>query len=198
VIAGHSFHDRFLDRGDALTPELEAFFSAGAPPVVFTQGSFFARDRRERYRAFVEAARLAGRRALLLAHEEDFAALRELAAADVFVGAYVPHSRVFPRAALVLHHGGAGTSGQALRAGKPQIVTPMMGDQFDNAQRLKRLGVARVATGEVEAGTLARDIDALLSDAMVARKAEDAARAISQEDGAATAARVIAERVGRA
>jgi rhamnosyltransferase subunit B len=195
LIAGHSFHDRYLEEGAALASELAAFFETGDAPVIFTQGSFFGRDRRERYRAFVDAARFARRRAVLLAHAEDYEALRELAAPDVFVAAYVRHSQIFSRACAVLHHGGAGTSGQAMRAGKPQIVTPLMGDQFDNALRLKRLGVARVLRGEVEPTALGRELSELLEDVTAARRAQDVAARISTEDGAAKAARAIAERL---
>lgn len=55
---------------------------------------------------------------------------------------YVPFSQVLPRAAALAHHGGIGTSAQALAAGVPQLVMPMAHDQPDNAARLRRLGVA--------------------------------------------------------
>src|SRR5205085_2067897 len=55
--------------------------------------------------------------------------------------AYVPFSQVFPRAAAVVHHGGIGTTAQALAAGIPQVIMPMGYDQPDNAERLVRLGV---------------------------------------------------------
>ena len=59
---------------------------------------------------------------------------------------YAPYSTVFPRAAVNIHHGGIGTSAQALRAGLPQLVRPQAYDQFDNARRLIDLGVAPVRT----------------------------------------------------
>ena len=54
-----------------------------------------------------------------------------------------PHAALFPRAALVVHHGGIGTLGQALRAGRPMLVVPWSHDQPDNASRVARLGVGR-------------------------------------------------------
>ena len=54
----------------------------------------------------------------------------------------IPFGRLFPRAAAVVHHGGIGTSAQALKAGVPQLVMPMAFDQHDNADRLVRLAPA--------------------------------------------------------
>jgi UDP:flavonoid glycosyltransferase YjiC (YdhE family) len=56
---------------------------------------------------------------------------------------YLPFSLVLPRVRAIVHHGGIGTSAQALAAGIPQLVRPLAYDQFDNAHRLSRLGVAR-------------------------------------------------------
>ena len=55
---------------------------------------------------------------------------------------YVPFSALLPRLSGLVHHGGIGTSAQALAAGIPQLVVPFAHDQFDNAARLRRLGVA--------------------------------------------------------
>jgi rhamnosyltransferase subunit B len=54
---------------------------------------------------------------------------------------YVALSELLPRAAGLVHHGGIGTTAEALRAGVPQLVTPFAWDQFDNAARMKALGV---------------------------------------------------------
>ena len=54
-----------------------------------------------------------------------------------------PIQRFFPRAAVIVHSGGIGTSAQALAAGRPMLVVPFAFDQPDNAARLQRLGVAR-------------------------------------------------------
>jgi UDP:flavonoid glycosyltransferase YjiC (YdhE family) len=57
---------------------------------------------------------------------------------------YAPFSKIFPRAAVVIHHGGIGTCAQAMAAGVPQVVMPLAFDQFDNAARLQKLGLAVV------------------------------------------------------
>src|SRR5262249_41560076 len=53
-----------------------------------------------------------------------------------------PHDWLFPRTSLVIHHGGAGTTHSAARAGVPSVVVPFAGDQPFWADRLRRLGVA--------------------------------------------------------
>jgi UDP:flavonoid glycosyltransferase YjiC (YdhE family) len=97
-----------------------------------------------------------------------------------------------------VHHGGAGASGQALRAGKPQLVTPLSADQPDNAERLRRLGVARVLSGgAVTAAALARELAPLLGEGAYAARAREVAAQVAREDGAGVAAGRIGELLGR-
>lgn len=194
AIVGSSFYDT---NGDAVRDEqLEAFLAAGAAPIVFTLGSFAVLEGERFFRASIEATRRFGRRAVLLAAEADIPRLRAGLGPDIFVGGYVPHSALFPRAAAIVHHGGIGTTAQALRAGKPQLVVPFFGDQNDNAGRLSRLGVARRLTrGRYTPERAARELSALLSGPYAARAAE-LAPSVQREAGAETAAAIIAELVG--
>ena len=57
---------------------------------------------------------------------------------------YAPFSELFPRAAAIVHHGGIGTTGLAMRSGRPMLVMPCAWDQPDNAERVARLGIARI------------------------------------------------------
>lgn len=195
LIAGHTFHDRYLGEG-TLAAELDAFLSAGDPPIVFTLGSFVTRGRRDYYRDCVQVAARLGRRAVLLVNDEDVADIATGLPADAAVAAYAPHSRVFPRAAAIVHHGGIGTVGQALRAGRPQLVTPFLGDQFDNAERLLSLGVARVLDGKTATrDSLYGELSRL--DHTHSARARDVAERVAKEDGAASAAARIAALVGQ-
>ena len=56
---------------------------------------------------------------------------------------YAPHNLVMPRASVIVHQGGVGTTAQALRAGRPTLVVPFGVDQPDNARRVVELGVGR-------------------------------------------------------
>jgi rhamnosyltransferase subunit B len=194
LVAGHSFFDDANAEDAAERAGLERFLEAGPAPIVFTLGSFVVEDGLAHFRAALAAARALGERAVLLARREDVAALQQEAGPDAFVGSYLRHSVLFPRAGMVVHHGGVGTSGQALKAGRPQLVTPYLGDQHDNAARLKRLGVARVLAGKrVTTAALAQELAALRADAAYAARAAAVAAEVAQEDGAAVAARRIAQ-----
>jgi UDP:flavonoid glycosyltransferase YjiC (YdhE family) len=192
LIAGQIFYDRGRPPEEQEALALEEFLASGPPPVVFTLGSFVARSGGDFYRACMAAAASLDLRAVVLAHGDDAARLRENAPAGVFVAAYVPHAELFPRACLVVHHGGIGTSAQALRAGKPQLVTPFLADQPDNAARLARLGLARVVDGRaITAARISRELKILLETPDYLRLAQEAAGMIANEDGAAVAARGI-------
>ncbi len=58
----------------------------------------------------------------------------------VVTAKYLPFSLLLPHAGAIVHHGGVGTTSQAFAAGLPQVVLPMAFDQFDNADRVARLG----------------------------------------------------------
>lgn len=80
------------------------------------------------------------------------------ARSDVHVCGAVPHAALFPRVAAVVHHGGAGTTATAARAGVPQVIVPHMTDQYYAANRVAALGVgprpvwkARLTTGRLTA-----------------------------------------------
>jgi rhamnosyltransferase subunit B len=120
------------------SPELEGFLSAGDPPLVFTAGSAMVQAK-QFFEVSVEVCRIAGRRGLLLTHfpEQLPVALPN----GVRQFDYVPFSMVLPRCAALVHHGGIGTTAQAIAAGLPQLVVPTTHDQPDNAVRIRCLGV---------------------------------------------------------
>src|ERR1700688_473054 len=92
---------------------------------------------------------------------------------------YAPYSELFPRAAAIVHQGGAGTTAQAMRAGRPMLVVPFAYDQPDNAARVERLGIARqVSRTKYTAQRVAAELRALLEDSRYAAKAEEVGRRI--------------------
>lgn len=130
------------DHGEAvaLSPALEAFLGAGPAPVVFSAGTATA-TAADFFKTSMHACRLAGVRAVFLSH---FAHQIPASLPDnILAVEYAPFSALLPRAAAFVHHGGIGTTSQALRAGVPQLIRPVAFDQFDNAQRAVRLGVAK-------------------------------------------------------
>lgn len=123
--------------GDRLTQ----FLRQGTPPVVFAPGSA-NRHATTFFQTAIEATAALGRRALLVSPYREH--LPSSLPPHVGHVSYASFSTLFPQASAVVHHGGIGTSAQALAAGVPQIVMPMGFDQPDNAARLLRLDVARV------------------------------------------------------
>lgn len=195
TITGFSFFDASASaRG--LDPALGRFLEAGPPPLVFTVGSALIHEPRGFFEAAAGAAYMLGRRAVLLAGADD-PQLRKLAGRDIYVASgFVPHSAIFPRADAVIHHGGVGTTAQALRAGRPELVVPYTADQPDNAMRLARMGVSRtLPIGMFTARRAALEI-ARLSARGYQRRARETAVALAAEDGPDLAAVVIEAQLG--
>ena len=117
--------------------ELESFLAVGDAPIVFTLGSTAVYNPGNFYEASLAAARRLRRRALLLGARRE----PSVGWAEVLTLPYAPYSQVFLHAAAIVHQGGSGTTGQALRSGRPQLVVPYGWDQPDNGKRLERLGV---------------------------------------------------------
>jgi len=108
-----------------------------------------------------------------------------------------PHQSLFPRAAAVVHQGGAGTLAQTLRAGRPMLVVPHAHDQPDNASRVVKLGVATTVFPRAYRGRrVAHELERLLNDAAVAVRASEVAAIVRAEGGAAAAAAAIEQVLG--
>jgi UDP:flavonoid glycosyltransferase YjiC (YdhE family) len=127
------------ERGAREIPSaLEEFLSAGDPPVVFTAGSAMTQGQRFFSESLALCEQLRIRGILLAQHAEQ---IPPQLPPSVRHFPYVPFSQVLPRVAALVHHGGIGTTAQALAAGVPQLVVAMAHDQPDNGIRVRRLGV---------------------------------------------------------
>ena len=150
----------------ALDPDLDAFLDAGPPPIAFTPGTAMHHGAAF-FRHGVEACRRLNRRGLLLTRHADH--LPADLPPTVRHVPYAPFSRLLRRCAAAVHHGGIGTTAQALAAGIPQVITPFAHDQFDNAERVRRLGVGRtVNANRYTARSATRALAAVLADGAVA------------------------------
>ncbi len=150
------------DEGDLRqrTPEAEEFLDAGDAPVVFTAGSAMVQGR-EFFRISAEVCRASGRRGLFLTQYPEQLPARLPNGVRHFN--YIPFSTVLPRAAAFVHHGGIGTTAQALAAGVPQIVVPSAHDQPDNAVRIRHLGVGDfLLPRDYKTATVLKYLDRLL------------------------------------
>ena len=144
-----------------LPADLEAFIGSGEPPIFAGFGSMPAAG--DTTRMLTGAARAVGRRIIVSRGWADLDLIDD--APDCIAVGDVSHDVLFPRVAAVVHHGGAGTTAAVARAGVPQVITPMFGDQFYWASRIVALGVGATTphatmTEESLTGALREGFDA--------------------------------------
>jgi len=178
----------FYNGPDAMPRDLEEFLAAGPAPVVFTLGTSAVGAAGSFYEESVKAVARLGVRAVLLTGGFEQNRPKGALPRDVIVIDRAPHQLLLPRSSAVVHQVGAGTTGQALRAGRPMLVVPHGHDQPDNAFRVVNLGVARTVWPEAyRERRVAHELGILLgSDAYRARASEVAA--IVRAEGGADAA----------
>lgn len=132
----------FLDQEKEFEPDddLKTFLAHGSAPVVFTLGSSAVKDAGTFYEDSIKMLKETGHRGVMLIGSSPENQPSNPLPKNIIAAQYLPHSYIFTRAAAIVHQGGAGTTGQALRSGKPQLVMPFSHDQFDNARRVTVLG----------------------------------------------------------
>jgi UDP:flavonoid glycosyltransferase YjiC (YdhE family) len=171
-----------------LDGRVESFVRAGSPPIYVGFGSMVAKPSLEVGRCVVRAARLAGRRVIVAG---GWASIdRGLPESDdVLAIAEAPHDKLLPLVAAAVHHGGAGTTTAAFRAGIPQLIVPHVLDQFYWGRRVEVLGIGPRAL-PVEAlsdEALARRIAATLDDRAFSDRAKSLGLRAAGRDGVAGA-----------
>ncbi|MBC7771273.1 MAG: glycosyltransferase family 1 protein [Pyrinomonadaceae bacterium] len=201
VICGFPWHDHSpkldLD-GDLALRYLDECEQAGDPPIVFSLGTAVVHVAGGFYHAAAEACRKLGRRGLLLTNRPEYAPKPSELPPGVRAFAYAPFSKVMPRAACTVHHGGVGTTAQGLRSGKPTVIVPHAYDQFDHAARTKRLGVSgTVWATKANAASLQRVLGQVLGDSQIAVRAREMGRQVAAEDGAIVAADAVEKYVSK-
>ena len=104
-----------------------------------------------------------------------------------------PHSWLFPRMKMVVHHGGAGTTAAGLRAGVPSLLIPHFADQPFWGRRVHELGVGpkAIPRNKLNADNLANAIQQAITDPTMRQKAHQLGKKIRAEDGVANAVKAI-------
>ncbi|WP_437344386.1 glycosyltransferase [Mesorhizobium marinum] len=187
----------FLEKGDWTPPVgLAEFLAAGEPPIYVGFGSMPGSDPERLTGLVLDGLRQAGKRGLLAT--AGGALTTDVSDDRVHVIREAPHDRLFPFVGATLHHGGAGTTGAALRAGKPTAICPFLGDQPFWARRVAALGVGpqpldkrAMSADDIAAALLAMDDPGMRS------RAADLGRAVRAEDGVSDAVRFIEDRLAR-
>ncbi|GAA1089492.1 glycosyltransferase [Nocardiopsis composta] len=175
-----------------LPADLAAFLDAGAPPVYVGFGSMQVLQ--DSARAAIEAARAQGRRVIL---SRGWAGLDPVDdAGDCFAVGEVNQQELFRRVAAVVHHGGAGTTATAARAGAPQVVVAQAADQPYWAARVADLGIGAAHDGPAPN---AASLSAALRTALApeTRVRAKTVAGMVRTDGAETAARLLLDAAAR-
>ena len=176
----------------ALSSELSQFLGQGGRTLVFTPGTG-NRQARAYFQHAAAAAHLLGERAIFLTPHRD--QLPAELPRHVLWQDYVPLRALLPRVAVLVHHGGIGTTAEALHAGTPQLVVPLAHDQFDNGARVEALGVGRsLPATRLTQARLVRCLEQLLDDEGLPARCRAVSAKFKENDGMDE----VVRRVGRA
>lgn len=189
----------FLNHPDDWLPpyDLVTFLEHGAPPVYIGFGSMPSEDAAAKTKLILQALRFSGRRGVVATGWGGLAAhdLPE----HVYALEAAPHDWLFPHMAVVVHHGGAGTTAAGLRAGIPTVICPFFGDQPFWGRRVASLGVGPqpLAQKTLSAEKLADTLMAVADDKAMQGRTSTLGALIRSEDGIGRAVALIEAEVER-
>jgi sterol 3beta-glucosyltransferase len=180
----------FADSPSAWVPsaELLAFLQHGPPPLYVGFGSMASEDPGRMEAIVVEALEQTGQRAILAS---GWGGLPSSALPPGLISVdYIPHEWLFGRVSGAVHHGGAGTTAAALRAGIPSIIIPFFADQFFWGRRLHERGLSPrpIPRTDLSAQRLACSIREIVGDGGMRERCRAAGEAIRSERGVAIGA----------
>ena len=174
------------------------FMNSGPPPIYFGVGSVRTRRMSGLLQDSVQAILSTGQRAVLSLPPD--ARGRTPESPRLFHAVNVPHEWLFPRMRFIIHHGGAGTTGAAIRAGVPSAAIPFTADQAFWARRIHRLGLGPAAppAHRLTPRRLVSIIEQALDHPSYHLRASTLGEEVRLEDGVGTAVRLIHEHLGAA
>lgn len=190
LATGFVFYDP--KENQPLSNEIESFLAQGEAPLVFTLGSTQVEDAMAHIELFIEAAKRSHQRAIITVGKTHIDKFRPRITPKLLFVDYAPYEKLFAKASLIIHQGGVGTTAQALRSGRPIIVTPTVMDQIDNAVRINRMGAGTfLLHHQLTAERLVEEISMLLKKTSVHEKCREIGREISNENGVKKAAEAL-------
>jgi UDP:flavonoid glycosyltransferase YjiC (YdhE family) len=169
------------------SPSLLAFLEAGAKPVLLSLGSMEHMAPERARNLLVGSARHAKTRAIIQTKTSD----DEGRDGDVYFLPWAPHRHLAPYSSAVVHHGGAGTTHSALRAGTPSVVVPFIFEQRLWAKRLRQVGAAArpISFWKATPEKVGSRIREAVASESLQRRAWELANAMAKEDGTGVATR---------
>jgi UDP:flavonoid glycosyltransferase YjiC (YdhE family) len=134
--------------------DLVEFLQNGPPPAFYSPGSIRSGEIRRIVNDLILSARKHHYRVILTLDEKSIPA--NIMGEDIYFATEIPHAWLSPQASVIIHHGGAGTTGAAIMAGVPSIAIPFSADQFFWTDRLDRLlvGPHSISTSNVSPDTI--------------------------------------------
>ena len=180
-----------LGQKEGLDGEIEAFLASGPPPLYVGFGSMPSRDQEALTPLVLDAVRSGGHRVIVSCRR--FNGGGSVSDRNCFFIQTSPHQLLFPRLAAVVHHGGAGTTATAARAGVPQIIVPHILDQYYWANRIQHTGIGPepVWRSRLTRKRLAKAIEECLSSDTMRRRAKEISTLIQSGDSLGVAVGVI-------
>lgn len=169
-----------VTRAHELPIKLIHFLEAGEPPIVFTCGTSVRGEANFFKMATAVVTALKKRAIFVTLYPEQ---LPSQLPENILCVDYAPFDLLFPRAGLLVHHGGIGTTAQGLASGVPQLIVPKILDQFNNAACIEALGCgASLSLKEREAKNLKEKIMYLWHADTVRARCREVAATINFEE----------------
>ncbi|SDT50603.1 glycosyltransferase [Jiangella sp. DSM 45060] len=183
----------FLPAADNWSPPaaLTSFLADGPPPIYLGFASTVSSDPKRLGRIVRNSARSAGVRAVVVGGWSGLTTAD--VGKDILLLNDVPFDWLFRHVAAIVHHGGLGTTGAAMAAGVPQVVCPLLPDQWFSARRMQTLGIAPAPVPQraLTADALAQAIHAVLADPRTAARAAAVGELVRDENGVARAVDIL-------
>jgi UDP:flavonoid glycosyltransferase YjiC (YdhE family) len=171
--------------------DLVAFLEGGPPPVFIGFGSMPVKNPIQTTRVILEALQTTDQRAVL---GDGWSGIGDQALPEtVYKIQYAPYEWLFPKMAMVIHHGGSGTTAAGLRAGVPSCAVPFLFDQEYWGKRIASLGVGPhpIPYRKLSAFRLVRNINQGINDLEIRENAKKLGQRIRTENGVQTAVKIV-------
>ena len=171
--------------------DLQAFIEAGSPPIFIGFGSMPIKNPQRTTDIILEALKQSGQRGIL---HMGWGGLGNQELPDyVFKIDYAPYGWLFPRMAMVIHHGGSGTTAFGLRSGVPSCVVPFVFDQYYWGERIARLGVGPepIRHTQLTVERLRAAIELGVNNSRLRQRASELGQKIRAENGIDSASQII-------
>jgi rhamnosyltransferase subunit B len=172
--------DFFLyDGNEQVSTEVEDFLRRGTPPIVFTFGTAFRFGKKD-FEESVKALEMLDARGIFLTSKKED--IPDTLPDTIKAFSFLPLGKILSSCRAIVHHGGIGTLGQALKAGVPQLIRPMAYDQFDNAYRITKRKLGNyILARQYKADRLFQKLSAILDDKEIAANCRAASLTIDSD-----------------